>query len=290
VVDLARLALASDRLPATGGTRPQATIVIDLATLTSGDGAADLGWGSTIPAAAARRWLCNAEISLALIHTLPPTTAGSDGTHGTGPDPGWASAVHDLADNPDRDGENDPDRVNSDGADDDSPWAGGLDPDEASCADRDGRDDGGAGWAGGNGLGLDPRGAGWAGGLDPLLARLLRSIPPALGGPQIRLLDLGRAVRLATPAQRRALALRDRGCVFNGCARPPSWCEAHHWKTRWHDGGLTNLDELCLLCSFHHHLVHDDDWHLDRDKDGRWIATAPNHDWLHRRRARRKAA
>ena len=52
-------------------------------------------------------------------------------------------------------------------------------------------------------------------------------IPAVLGGPS-EVLDWGRARRTATAAQRRALALRDRGCTFPGCDRPPDWCEAHH--------------------------------------------------------------
>lgn len=67
------------------------------------------------------------------------------------------------------------------------------------------------------------------------------------------ILDVGRAVRVATPAQRRALALRDRGCVV--CRRPPTWCDAHH-KTHWVNGGATDLDNLVLVCRYHHSLIH----------------------------------
>jgi hypothetical protein len=70
------------------------------------------------------------------------------------------------------------------------------------------------------------------------------------GGPEI--LDMGCAVRVATPAQRRALALRDRGCVV--CRRPPR-CDAHH-KTGWVNGGATSLDHLVLVCRCHHPLIH----------------------------------
>jgi hypothetical protein len=41
-------------------------------------------------------------------------------------------------------------------------------------------------------------------------------------------LKLGRSKRLFSAAQRLAMAVRDKGCVFPGCDRPPSWCEAHH--------------------------------------------------------------
>ena len=41
-------------------------------------------------------------------------------------------------------------------------------------------------------------------------------------------LRLGRSMRLFSPGQRLGFAVRDKGCVFPGCDRPPSWCEAHH--------------------------------------------------------------
>ena len=73
--------------------------------------------------------------------------------------------------------------------------------------------------------------------------------------PEGERLELGRSARTASPAQRRMLALRDRHCVVPGCRRPPNWCEAHHIKW-WEDLGDTDIDNLCLLCSHHHHRVH----------------------------------
>jgi hypothetical protein len=61
----------------------------------------------------------------------------------------------------------------------------------------------------------------------------------------------GRSRRLANRAQRRALAARDRGCSFPGCTRPASWTQAHH-VIAWIDGGPTDIDNMCLLCGFHH--------------------------------------
>ena len=69
-------------------------------------------------------------------------------------------------------------------------------------------------------------------------------------------LDLGRAVRTATPAQRRALAIRDGGCAAPGCDRPPHWCDAHHIR-HWIHGGPSDLDNLVLLCRHHHTMTHD---------------------------------
>jgi hypothetical protein len=64
-------------------------------------------------------------------------------------------------------------------------------------------------------------------------------------------LTLGHTRRLAQPAQRRALAVRDRGCSFPGCTAPPAWCQSHH-VISWRDGGRTDLDNLTLLCGHHH--------------------------------------
>ncbi|MDP2624446.1 MAG: DUF222 domain-containing protein [Actinomycetota bacterium] len=69
------------------------------------------------------------------------------------------------------------------------------------------------------------------------------------------ILDMGRQVCTATPAQLRALAIRDGGCVVPGRGRPPSWCDAHHLLP-WVEGGLTNIDEMRLLCRPHHLMLH----------------------------------
>src|SRR3954468_109883 len=79
-------------------------------------------------------------------------------------------------------------------------------------------------------------------------------IPAVLGG-RSELLDLGRTVRLVTPKLFLALCLRDRGCTFPGCSRPPSWCDAHH-GLHWCDGGPTDLTNMALLCPRHHTIVH----------------------------------
>lgn len=81
-------------------------------------------------------------------------------------------------------------------------------------------------------------------------------------------LDVGRATRTATPAIRRALALRDRGCAWPGCDRPPSWCEAHH-AVGWLQGGATALDNMLLLCPLHHHRVHTEGWTITFGADRR---------------------
>ena len=62
---------------------------------------------------------------------------------------------------------------------------------------------------------------------------------------------MGRTARLATPGQTMALTARDGGCSFPGCEHPPEWCERHH-VVAWADGGSTDVDNLTLLCRFHH--------------------------------------
>jgi hypothetical protein len=64
-------------------------------------------------------------------------------------------------------------------------------------------------------------------------------------------LSHGRARRTASAAQRLALVARDGGCSFPGCDRPPEWTQAHH-VVHWADGGATDLENLTLLCGFHH--------------------------------------
>ncbi|MFP5579889.1 MAG: HNH endonuclease signature motif containing protein [Acidimicrobiia bacterium] len=68
-------------------------------------------------------------------------------------------------------------------------------------------------------------------------------------------LMLGRKERYANRAIRRALAARDRGCAAPGCTAPVSQCDAHH-VTWWEHDGLSNVDQMALLCRHHHRMVH----------------------------------
>ena len=64
-------------------------------------------------------------------------------------------------------------------------------------------------------------------------------------------LAVGRAVRLATPAQRRALQLRDGGCAIPGCQVAAPYTQPHH-IIGWALHGPTDLDNLISLCWVHH--------------------------------------
>lgn len=92
-------------------------------------------------------------------------------------------------------------------------------------------------------------------------------IPFVLGG-QGEVLDLGRARRLFSSAQRKAMALRDRQCTADGCEVPAAWCEAHHHKQPWSHGGKTDLADGKLLCPFHHHRAHDPGWDTFHHSNG----------------------
>ncbi len=101
------------------------------------------------------------------------------------------------------------------------------------------------------------------------------SIARVVLGPDSVPVDLGTTARLPSPAQRRALTARDQGCVFPGCDRPPGATNAHH-LVHWIDGGPTDLHNLVLLCSFHHHRVHEGGFSVTRLTDGALSFTRPD--------------
>ncbi|WP_241834642.1 HNH endonuclease signature motif containing protein [Pseudofrankia asymbiotica] len=80
-------------------------------------------------------------------------------------------------------------------------------------------------------------------------------------------LELGRTRRLVPPSLRRALVARDGGCTFPGCQKNAAWADAHH-VVHWLLGGETNLDNLVLLCGFHHRVVHRGEWVVVMGLDG----------------------
>ncbi|WP_448639084.1 DUF222 domain-containing protein [Geodermatophilus sp. URMC 63] len=93
-------------------------------------------------------------------------------------------------------------------------------------------------------------------------------------GPDGAPIDLGREHRLADRYLRRAVELRDGGCVFAGCDAPTWWAEVHH-LVHWLDGGETTLDNSALLCERHHSKVHSG-FRVERQPDGRWRTWRPD--------------
>jgi hypothetical protein len=89
------------------------------------------------------------------------------------------------------------------------------------------------------------------------------------------ILDLGRSQRLISPAQRRALTVRDGGCVFPGCDRPPERCDGHH-IVHWTQGGRTDMENLCFLCLAHHTAIHKRGFRVERGPDRRLRFTRPD--------------
>lgn len=76
---------------------------------------------------------------------------------------------------------------------------------------------------------------------------------PSVLGSESEVLDLGRTVRLAPPALRRAIGLRDGGCAFPGCTTPMRHCDLHHVEP-WQEGGPTDRANVVALCRVHHAL------------------------------------
>ncbi|MGY1671590.1 DUF222 domain-containing protein [Geodermatophilus sp. SYSU D00710] len=93
-------------------------------------------------------------------------------------------------------------------------------------------------------------------------------------GPDGTPLDLGRSRRLVSRQLRRAVELRDGGCVFAGCDAPTHWADVHH-LVHWIDGGETSLANSALLCERHHTKVHHG-FRVERQPDGRWCTWRPD--------------
>jgi hypothetical protein len=96
-----------------------------------------------------------------------------------------------------------------------------------------------------------------------------------LADGQIEILGVTDTLRDATWRQRAVLAQRDGGCVFPGCDTAPERCQPHHLHHHEH-GGPTTLQNLALLCRFHHHTVHEGGWKLSRAGDGNLRLAKPD--------------
>lgn len=80
-------------------------------------------------------------------------------------------------------------------------------------------------------------------------------------------LDLGRGARLFTPAQKRAMLVRDGGCFGLGCDPHPHRVEAHHFR-QWVHGGRTDLAAGGLVCEFWHRKIHAEGWEARLGRNG----------------------
>ena len=100
------------------------------------------------------------------------------------------------------------------------------------------------------------------------------SIAPIIANAEGEPLDIGRRTRTITTAIRRALWSRDKGCAFPGCNHK-RFVDAHHIK-HWADGGETAVENLVLLCSSHHKLVHEGGFSIQRDQSGELFFRRPD--------------
>ena len=88
-------------------------------------------------------------------------------------------------------------------------------------------------------------------------------------------LSVGRKTRIVPRAIERAVRSRDQHCcVFPGC-KNRRFLDCHHVE-HWSNGGETSVDNLVLLCTKHHTLVHEGGFHIDKDFNDRWIFMRPD--------------
>ena len=103
------------------------------------------------------------------------------------------------------------------------------------------------------------------------------SVTRILLGADSAVIDVGRSKRVITPAQSKALKVRDKGCRFPGCDRPATWTSGHH-LVHWIRGGPSDMPNLVLLCYRHHWMVHEGKWQLVKTDDDQILAIPPQLD------------
>ena len=89
------------------------------------------------------------------------------------------------------------------------------------------------------------------------------------------ILDYGTSTRTIPAPLWSALVIRDEQCRFPGCDRPSSWCEGHHVRWVTH-GGPTELANLVLVCTRHHHRLHQPGWQAKLLPDATFEVTQPD--------------
>lgn len=126
-------------------------------------------------------------------------------------------------------------------------------------------------------------GAGFSDGVEPPLSMTTVTQMMCTGGiqrvvlnPEGRVLALGSGERCFTYQQRRAITLRDGGCLVPGCRIPAGWCEIHHVVPDAH-GGATHTDNGVLLCWFHHRTIDTSGWQIRMLRGAPQIKAPP---WL----------
>jgi hypothetical protein len=103
---------------------------------------------------------------------------------------------------------------------------------------------------------------------DASLHRVLMSARSAI-------VDYGTSTRTIPAPLWSALVIRDEHCRFPGCDRPSKWCEGHHIRWVTH-GGTTELSNLVLVCTRHHHRLHLPQWQAKLLADSTFEVTSPD--------------
>lgn len=93
---------------------------------------------------------------------------------------------------------------------------------------------------------------------------ITRIITDGTGRP----IDVGRSHRCFTATQWKALIIRSSGtCEWPGCDVTHTRCQAHHLHP-WEHGGPTDLTNALVVCTHHHHLLHEGDYTARHARDG----------------------
>jgi len=87
-------------------------------------------------------------------------------------------------------------------------------------------------------------------------------------------IDVSRSEPTIRGPKRRALNARDKHCRWPRCERPASWCDGHHLVYVMHGGG-DELENLVLLCTRHHRMIHEAGWQLVKTGSGEIVSIAP---------------
>ena len=89
-----------------------------------------------------------------------------------------------------------------------------------------------------------------------------------------QVLHFGEEQRLATTSQRLALAVTDRGCTYPDCDVPAVWSQSAHGEP-FATSRRTGIDDLALLCGYHHRVLDNQQWTIQRIKGRIWLTPPP---------------